>query len=119
MTWWAWVQFHLQDSLVSLVWISARIIRGFLMIARDIHTRLVARFGDRVYAGYAIGGFVLMFAMVGGVRSWFSGVLLGIFQGALELVASLAVLAIVVFGLYLIITSPFRGKSGGAGRRKR
>jgi len=69
------------------------LLRGLGLLVRDIHQALYRRWRARVWWWYAGAGFVLYL--------WRTGQLV-------EFIFSLMVLALVCYGLWLMVSSPFR-----------
>lgn len=69
------------------------LVRGAGLLLRDLHRALHRRWGARVWWWYLGGGFVLYMLRTGQL---------------MELIASLAVLGLVCYGLWLMVSSPFR-----------
>jgi len=82
----------------ALEWIGRavwEVCRGLGLIIRDIHRFFYRRLGARIWWIYIIIALVLLL--------WATGQLW-------NFVFSILTLALVLFGLYLIITAPFRGR---------
>lgn len=107
---WRWVRRRLEDLIVGV----ALILRGFGLLAQDSHKRLYARFGDRVFACYVIVVAFLIFIFSKAAQAWLYGLVLNAFTS----IAILLVFALVLYGFYAIITSPFRGRSKKRSRGK-
>jgi len=116
---WGWIRKRPEDLLVGIVLVLGmrgvlgiiwHIARGFGLLAWAGHKRLYARWGDRVLAGYAIVAVFLVFVFSDAVQAWVYGIIFNAFESIFQLFVLLSVFAFAVFGFYVIVTSPFRGR---------